>query len=33
MRLTDYVDIFYGCDKINKPPKDSFAAKWNMLKG
>ena len=33
MRHTDYVDIFYGCDKINKPPKDSFAAKWNMLKG
>ena len=33
MRLTDYVDIFYGCDKINKPPKDSFAANWNMLKG
>lgn len=33
MRLTDYVDIFYGCDKINKPPKDSLAANWNMLKG
>lgn len=33
MRLTDYVDIFYGCDKMHTMPQGSLAAAWNMLKG
>ncbi|MBQ3046414.1 MAG: glycoside hydrolase family 92 protein [Clostridia bacterium] len=33
MRLTDYVDIFYGCGRIDEKPEGSLAHKWNMLKG
>lgn len=33
MRLTDYVDVFLGCDEINLPEPQGVAAAWHFIKG